>query len=177
MASRRLECGVRRQSAGAPVNLGKGAAMVSGACYWDPKRGRWVCPTKNRMESPSSEERESVAAVLSDLGVSRPSVEVVRLAYRVLKEVADIASGTNRLDDPEIKYRGDEVVGAMQLLLQRGDPPSLLAFHFSTLPGRIVVLSEEQVEGLMESLEEFKTPKPRPKKRAKAKARSRGRAN
>lgn len=84
------------------------------------------------------------------------------LALAILETLV-AASGS--LPDSKLPYRRQEIVGAVRDLLEPGQPPSLLAFHFSTQPGDVFGafhMNKGDLVWMRQDLDTFKAAKPVP---------------
>lgn len=133
-------------------------------CYVDGK-GQLVCPPKpSTLRTYSAQQEEMASALMSGMvegeghtgGISR---EYLELALALLETVA-----RNRRNVPPEKLheRRDEIVQSVELLLQEGAPPSLLAYRFSTEPADVLgayFLNKANLVQMRNALEEFDRPK------------------
>lgn len=134
-------------------------------CYVDAK-GQVVCVDEDAfLLDVAGDDTSWVAGYLAaKAGVSKEQVprEYLELA---LKALVVIAQNFRNVPGNELNYRRDEILGSIRQLLRKGDPPSLLAYHFNTQPGDVFGaynLNKAELVYMHGALEKFKSPKPKP---------------
>jgi hypothetical protein len=140
-------------------------------CYVDAK-GQVICV--DEIDDQLSLDTNDAAWMARHLAArANVAPEQVPPAYWELglKVLKVIGESMGNVPPNELAYRTEEILGAVRMLLRKGDPPSMLAFQFDTQPGDVFGaynLNKAELVYMHRTLEHFKTPKPLPKPSAGA---------